>query len=250
MKHLTFETVSTVCENKSPNDRYVDTPKELLERKRSIFRKKLADAGFVPREEIIPAIDTVINYAAKASLHRHYAHYLKEESRYWRAETVPPYRPPSRGILLCGTCGTGKTMLTETIAKHGKNHFGNDYSNGFIYRTATEIVEAYNSDGQKAVDHFRGSWEWQPLFIDDLGVENEGMHYGVKWGMKEFLLWRYECWKGKYSATTLFTTNASGIDDLVSHYGGDERLKSRITEMCLVVHCNCDDWRLLHPAGK
>jgi|GEM_PF-3917549 len=150
----------------------------------------------------------------------------------------------SKGILLHGATGTGKTVGLFLVCEYmGSRWWPADtlYDMG----KAVKSVADYTGSG--------GAHSWQrpqDACIDDLGSEEHLVDYGAHINpLTRFLTERYRLYSERGWFTHL-TTNLDQ-DDMTKRYG--ERLVSRLNEMCAWVDCGKTDWRqaatAAHKAG-
>lgn len=133
----------------------------------------------------------------------------------------------SKGLLVSGNIGVGKTLLFKTIQKAGRElckkgykraHFKNISCGNFVslYMTSTK----YNS-----LDFNLKTFEKNKLYIDDLGIETLAFNqYEL---MEQVLFERYS-----NRALTFITTNLK-MSEILSRYG--ERVADRLPEMCNII---------------
>lgn len=162
--------------------------------------------------------------------------YIRKDESFLK---VNPSYSFSKGILLHGSVGSGKTLLMKIF--HDlvlKLRFFN-ISHDTFYRpdpeifsviTSNDIVQKFGIDGylifEKDDDRKTTYVDLlkKPLFIDDLGSEPEAIHYGQKTNiLSEIIIRRYE----KKSKTHI-TTNLA-IDSIKKSY--DLRVFDRLREM-------------------
>lgn len=138
---------------------------------------------------------------------------------------------PRCGVMLCGTCGNGKTTLVYAI-QSVINKLNKEHHFSFLprnYKVGIEICDAKDLINSKGNDELRELSERDMLAIDDLGKEPaEILDYGtVKSPVIDLLEKRYL--KDRF---TLITTNLAPNEIRVK-YG--VRIADRFREMFEVI---------------
>ncbi len=125
----------------------------------------------------------------------------------------------SKGILLTGPVGCGKTTLMRLlpyIVPHKRT---------YNFMPCRNIVFGFNGVGFKLIQDYEDTKDY---CFDDLGVEHVGRYYGKDCNvMGEILISRYEVFRRKGTKTHI-TTNLNA-EELQEKYG--ERVRSRMREM-------------------
>jgi len=125
----------------------------------------------------------------------------------------------SKGILLYGNIGCGKTTLMRFFQK----------VRYFQMRSVKDVAAAFAENGHGALAEYRKG----VFCFDDYGIESEQKHYGVALNaMQDIILSRYD-----YRLITHLTTNINA-DDMREMYG--ERVTSRLREMCNIIQFSPD----------
>ena len=132
----------------------------------------------------------------------------------------------SKGILLSGPVGCGKTTLM-TLMRHVAQP---NYK--FIMKTCRDISFEFIKDGYQTIHKYSNGnnsySEYRNYCFDDLGVETNLKYYGNECNvMAEILLSRYDLFISKKLLTHI-TTNLSATE-IETHYGN--RVRSRLREM-------------------
>ena len=132
----------------------------------------------------------------------------------------------SKGILLSGPVGSGKTTLM-TIMKYITQK-----ENKFYMRTCRDISFEFIKEGYEIIHKYsRGSYsqtDCKNYCFDDLGVESNLKYYGNECNvMAEIILSRYDLFISKKIITHI-TTNLSA-SEIETMYGN--RVRSRLRAM-------------------
>jgi hypothetical protein len=150
-----------------------------------------------------------------------------------------------KGLLLYGNVGSGKTGQMK-ILQRVFNLMQSPFA--FAYTTVSAVADAFGGNGFEAFTHY-GQRNWM---FDELGrLDRETVAYfGNRVNVAESLIQnRYELFNRGYLSH--FTTNLSLVE-MQQNY--DERVWSRLTEMCNLVKATAPDRRetakprALHPA--
>lgn len=135
-----------------------------------------------------------------------------------------------KGIMLCGSIGTGKTTLLITLGR-----FMNQYSRGFKVVTSDEVVTEYQAYGDfvniGTPKRETRPFEYVSRGFDELGREPiPAQYYGTKQNVMQVLLQRrYSLWQGNNEIKTHITTNCTPAE-LEACYGS--YIRDRVREMC------------------
>lgn len=132
----------------------------------------------------------------------------------------------SRGTLLSGPIGCGKTSLMRLITP-----FANSLSD-YKIKTCREISFEFAKNGYEAINKYTTKQNNQirlPGYcFDDLGTEQQIKHFGNDCNvMAEILITRYEQFVENNSITHITTNLAAS--EIENHYGN--RLRSRMRNM-------------------
>lgn len=132
----------------------------------------------------------------------------------------------SKGILLSGPVGCGKTTLM-TLMRHVAQP---NYK--FIMKTCRDISFEFIKDGYQTIQKYsnsnNSSSEYRNYCFDDLGVETNLKYYGNECNvMAEIILSRYDIFISKQVITHI-TSNLSATE-IETAYGN--RVRSRLREM-------------------
>jgi DNA replication protein DnaC len=139
----------------------------------------------------------------------------------------------SRGILLSGPIGCGKTSLMRLITP-----FANSYSD-YKIKTCREISFEFAKMGYEAINTYTIKQNYQNRLtgycFDDLGTEQQIKHFGNDCNvMAEILITRYEQFVENNSITHITTNLAAS--EIENHYGN--RLRSRMRNMFNLISFN------------
>lgn len=136
---------------------------------------------------------------------------------------------PSKGLIICGNPGTGKTVAAKCIS----------YWCQIDMYTIKTLDEAWGHDPEDCKSTYSKVFDREsPVIIDDLGDEPRTKHYGNAPCVDFLLPQLYESW-AEYGKLVIVTTNlkmneAQGrTDSIFDIYG--ERIYSRFSEMFNVV---------------
>ena len=134
----------------------------------------------------------------------------------------------SKGILLSGPIGCGKTTLFKLMQNFPTKR------KGFGIISTRQIVSEFMQSGYEVLEKYsRGNFNHdirtpKTYCFDDLGTETTSKYFGNDCNvMAEILLTRYDLFKEKEIITHI-TTNLSATE-IESQYGN--RLRSRMREM-------------------
>ncbi len=135
----------------------------------------------------------------------------------------------SKGIMLCGNVGSGKTLLFKIFQELGFKQI--------LMKTCRDIARDFALEGHKGINRYgKDSFEKKNqltikknyCFVD-LGSEYNQKFFGNECNvMAELIQDRYEMFKSM-KLTTYFTTNLTK-SEIEQKYG--DRVESRIAEMC------------------
>jgi DNA replication protein DnaC len=156
-----------------------------------------------------------------------------------------------RGLFVTGDTGTGKTFALMLIAERCKIKrrdagyvTAQEFSNLVSKEGSYNAVKKFTTD-LKAEAWHQGRWdthsyEFVDLIIDDVGAENEAIHFGRhSESLVELIAARYDLWRER-GVRTHFTSNLT-TDQIEERYG--KRIASRIFEMCWVTKFEGNDRR-------
>lgn len=156
------------------------------------------------------------------------AYFLKDEVQchQWNIDL-------SKGILLAGPIGSGKTSLMN-LMKHLT-----PIEHKFYVKTCREVGFEFIQEGYQIIHKYSiGKLyhsEARTICFDDLGIENNLKYFGNDCNvMAEILLSRYDIYISKNIRTHL-TTNLSA-SEIETMYGN--RVRSRLRSMCNLIAFN------------
>jgi len=139
----------------------------------------------------------------------------------------------SKGILLSGPIGCGKTSIMHLIRPFASS------SSDYKIKTCREISFEFAKNGFEAINHYTQKQNYQSRLtaycFDDLGTEQQIKHFGNDCNvLAEILITRYEEFVENNSVTHLTSNlSASEIEGL---YGN--RLRSRMRKMFNLISFN------------
>ena len=149
----------------------------------------------------------------------------------------------SKGIMLAGNFGTGKTWLMKLFSKNQRQVFH--------IRNAKTIANVFEKDGEEVSKEFENKiknpsndsnsffHQYAGLCIDDIGTEDVKNHYGNKKNViGDLIETRYS--KGNTGVFLHATSNLSG-QQLKDFYG--ERVTSRVREIFNLIEVPGNDRR-------
>lgn len=132
----------------------------------------------------------------------------------------------SKGILLSGPVGCGKTTLMSLMRHVAQPNYK------FIMKTCRDISFEFIKEGYQTIQKYshgtNSHSEYRNYCFDDLGVETNLKYYGNECNvMAEIILSRYDIFISKQVITHI-TTNLSATE-IETAYGN--RVRSRLREM-------------------
>lgn len=140
---------------------------------------------------------------------------------------------PTKGIMLAGSVGTGKTTALRLVAR------------AFNVKivSALWLAQQFAQRGHEWLWSFMRDCDGAPLAIDDIGSESGIISYGNKLPMAEIIMGRYDLWQS-HKTLTHFTTNLAKDERASASYYGT-RCSERIDEMCDVIPCAWPSFRTM-----
>lgn len=150
----------------------------------------------------------------------------------------------TKGILLCGPIGTGKSTLMKGLQKYESlvNRYGFAFGRkdlGFSFVSAAEISLRYAEQGIDGIMRYTQRECTTGLCIDELGREPvDAKHFGTGLNVIQTVLQlRYEF---RYEYCTHATTNLE-LNDIPARYG--IYIADRCKEMFNIIHVDGDTRR-------
>ena len=204
------------------HDEYSEIPKLAVDYLKVISKNVFSDIGyqwdnirnaeaipeFMTRYEIVNLLEEQVEFLADN-------HTFKK--MYWEHLKGKRFRNP-KGLLLFGTCGTGKTLAARIIAKRFKATFIDTYRIAFEY---------LKKDGNDWLADFLDKHCKSLLVIDDLGAEGEIRKFGNESPIGAIIATRARHWE-MFGTPTIYTTNFTTAEKLTKLYGEDQRLQDRL----------------------
>ncbi len=153
----------------------------------------------------------------------------------------------SKGILLCGSVGSGKTLFLEKVFKTYTSE--ELTSNSYLPFNFKDIAESYKTEGELAFEQIKAQRHEtlrmrtvvSPILIDDLGAGDFVLsNFGNKVNLIDKIIdLRYSIYS-RFRKLTHATTNLY-VSDFKQHC--DERTISRMAEMFNILELQDKDYR-------
>lgn len=169
-------------------------------------------------------LTTISGLESKSILERNAAIYKSMVG--YLAETKLNCR--KKGLFLFGGTGTGKTFSVKVIASFRDLHL---YTCKHLEKVYEDSTEAF----------WQIIKERKVIIIDDLGTEKESNNYGVKSEIMEDALYERHRLFEQHGIRTIITTNLNK-EAIIKKY--DERIYSRLRQMCECINAVGEDLRL------
>ena len=133
------------------------------------------------------------------------------------------YAEASKGCLLIGSVGTGKSTAMKIMAHRLDAE----------YLSVPELAVIFSRLGEDVLwSHVNRAERWD-LFLDDLGAEKELKSFSNLFPIEEVIYKRYDLWQ-RCGARLHVSTNLSG-EQIQERYG--LRVRDRMKEMMTVIPC-------------
>ena len=129
------------------------------------------------------------------------------------------------GAFIFGTVGTGKTTLALKLAKRAIED-----GKGTVVRCTASDIAAIKDRNDNSRDKIILYKEADILILDDLGTERNTEFASER-------IYQVINYRNEWQKTTIITSNS----DLNSF---DNRVSSRIMEMCVLISLDGEDWRV------
>ena len=129
---------------------------------------------------------------------------------------------PRVGLCFYGPCGSGKTVIANFLREQIKE------LRWRVPKVQTAaLIDKYRRDD--LLDDEMQGMPKEDIFLDDIGYEEDARRFGDRWGIADFLKFRYEYAFLRHGRFTIATTNLNGIDEIRERYG--VQIASRAAEM-------------------
>lgn len=138
----------------------------------------------------------------------------------------------SKGIMLFGNIGCGKTTLMRLFQRNA--------TNDFVVKSCREVADAYSKNGPDTLYLYSNVLEVYPhehygqktigRCFDDLGTEKDKKYFGNEINVMEDIL--LNAYDNRLIGKIHLTTNLTG-DEIGEVYG--PRVRSRLREMCNII---------------
>ena len=150
--------------------------------------------------------------------------HMMDGSWVWemRGREDAAYATETRGIMLLGSIGTGKTIAMEILSAM----FGTPIL------SMVRLGAAFKAGGVAAAQRILDSHDRADLICDDIGAETEAKSYGDRLTTRDIVMQRYEQWR-KLGVRTHYTANLTP-EQLRAEDVLGKRAYDRIAEMCVV----------------
>ena len=137
-------------------------------------------------------------------------------------ESPETFQRPRVGLCFYGPCGAGKTVVAEFLREQIK---------ALRWRVqkiqTAPLIDKYRRD-ELLADEMQGTPK-EDILLDDIGYEEDARRFGDRWGIADFLKFRYEYAFLRHGRCTIATTNLNGIEEIRERYG--VQIASRAAEM-------------------
>lgn len=157
---------------------------------------------------------------------------LEELIRFWCYDPEVSLNP-SKGVILYGEYGSGKTIVMKSLHK-----MADCFYDKIIHQSVMipyKLMKSMNpATGQMRMEELLEEWKGHNMIIDDLGYEETGttanyVHFGTSINVvQEIIRQRYELYQNR-GIYTHFTTNKT-MDEIQNVYG--HGTSTRLMEMC------------------
>lgn len=207
---------------------------QLLQRGTMTERFKLPMTQTQAKQTLLAAVRSEVESRGRAFTMNEPLIEQTEAIARWLTDDSPQF-----GLLLCGTCGNGKSTFVKAFQRILNALALKSEATGRIW--GMRILDARSIAQMCKSDYTR--WEWlctEPMLaIDDLGIEPlEVLDYGnVMYPIVDLLTRRYD-----RRLFTIVTTNLTPTE-IRDKYG--DRIADRLNEMMLKVKFENETYRLL-----
>lgn len=171
-------------------------------------------------------------------------YYFSDNPKFLKSQYLKNEPSLSKGLLILGTCGFGKTATLKAFQQIFKGISYKRFPKGFMIESCNNMAVNYKISGAESyLNHLKhGNW-----LYDDLGTEQKGKHYGSEEEVIQTVLEeRYNLFVDKGNLT--HATSNLTLQEINERY--KFRIASRIPEMFNVIVVNSKIDRRKQPKNN
>ncbi|MDO4557650.1 MAG: hypothetical protein Q4C47_01630 [Planctomycetia bacterium] len=210
---------------RNPED-WIPIPGEIRRRAEAWFGRLMESELYDISQ--VSGVDRIIDFLVSWKMFEPWWAYQRQP---WLFEAEPEAYSPPKSLLLCGPCGTGKTLMVDLLRPH--------IGTGGFPASKIRIVEVASAFAEYGMRGLGRVHENVPAIIDDLGAEGDVSYYGNSGMIPAIIEVRYNFFT-EFRTPTVITTNLRNAE-ISERYG--ERISSRLAEMVTPVFCGGNDRR-------